>query len=300
MTYRKRKNHRGKTLDTKDGFKVIDCIWCGFKHISPLFSDAELRTFYEKEFYQAEKPNYFKEVKEDIEWWGATYNNYYTLLEKHTKGRKLLDVGSGPGYFLSVGKKRGWSVLGIEPSPQAYAYSKRHGLPVIHDFFNYKAVKDYKPFDVVHMSLVLEHVPDPVLFIKDMKKLLKSNGLLFIVSPNDYSPLQNILCEELKFKPWWVVPKHHLNYFDFQSIKKLLTRHGFKIVDTLATFPMEFFLLSGDNYVGNHTLGRKCHNRRKKFEMNLYKKSPELLNGIYRDLAQNGVGREFVVVAQWK
>lgn len=295
-----KKTHKGKILDRKDGFSVIDCDECGFKHISPLISDDNLRKFYEEEFYQKEKTNYFKEAKQDIEWWMATYNNYYTLLEKQTKGRKLLDVGSGPGHFLAVGRKRGWDVFGIEPSPEACAYTKRRRLSVVNDFFSYEAVKDQGPFDVVHASFVLEHVPSPVSFIRDMKKLLKPGGLIFIVLPNDYSPLQKVLNKELKFKPWWVVPNHHLNYFDFGSLKKVLTRVGFKVIESMGTFPMEFFLLAGDNYVGNSKLGRKCHNKRQVFEMNMYKNNTELLNSMYRTLGEQGIGRECVIIARKK
>ena len=294
----KDKEHRGKVLDRKDGFSVIDCSSCGFRHVVPPLSERELAKLYENDFYTKEKPNYFKETKEDLPWWMATYNNYYSLMEKYTKGRKILDVGSGPGHFLACGKKRGWNVLGIEPSPRACAYAKRRGLPVVNDFFNFENLKKHGPFDVVHMSLVLEHVPNPINFLRDARKLLKPAGLLAVFSPNDYNPLQRVLREELKFKPWWIVPRHHLNYFDFKSMKELLIRLGFKVKESLGTFPLEFFLLSGNNYVDNPTLGRKCHGERKAFEMNLYNKNAPLLNSIYQTLGEHGVGREFMIIAK--
>jgi len=296
----KRKIHKGKILDKKDGFSVIECTSCGFKHIDPLLSDEELEKFYKKDFYSKGKPNYFKETKEDLSWWMATYNNYYSLFEKYTKGRKILDVGSGPGHFLFCGKKRGWDVLGIEPSIDAWEYSKRRKLPVVNDFFSYDALKDYGPFDVVHASMVLEHVPDPIKIIKEIKKLLKPGGLLAIFCPNDYNPLQLIIKDELNLKPWWFSPGHHLNYFGFESMKKLISKNGFEIKEAIGTFPMEFFILSGNNYVGNHSLGRKCHKERKKFEMNIYAKNKELLNTIYRVLGSKNIGWEFMVIARKK
>lgn len=294
----KKNVHKGKILDTKEGFSVIECTLCGFKHINPIPSEEDLATFYKKEFYSKGKPNYFKETKEDLLWWMATYNNYYALLETHTKGRKILDVGSGPGHFLACGKKRGWDVLGFEPSVDAWEYSKRRKLAVVNDFFSYESAKQYGPFDVIHASMVLEHVPDPISFINDMKKLLKPGGLLAIFCPNDYNPLQTILTQEHKAKPWWVVPIHHLNYFDIESIKKLLARSGFAVEELLGTFPLEFFILSGDNYVGDPALGRVCHQKRKNFEMSLYRKNAHLLNDIYKALGDRGIGREFFVIAK--
>ena len=294
----KSKKHTGKVLDKKDGFSVIECVLCGFKHILPIPSDTELQKLYQKEFYQKEKPNYFKETKEDLPWWLATYANYYSLLEKHTSGRKILDIGSGPGHFLFTGKKRGWDVLGVEPSLSASAYALRRGLPVINDFFSFENLKKYGPFDVVHMSLVLEHVPEPIQFLKEAKKLLKPGGLIAVFCPNDYNPLQIILRNELGFKPWWVLPRHHLNYFDFKSMKKLLVRLGFKEKECLGTFPLEFFLLSGSNYIGYPSIGREYHNKRKKFEMSLYKNNTILLNSIYQTLAKYDIGRQFFIIAK--
>lgn len=294
------KRHSGKILDTQEGVRVIDCRSCGFAHVSPLPSEEELRRFYEQEFYQQERPNYFKETKEDLRWWMATYDNYYALLERRTKGRRLLDIGSGPGHFLACGERRGWRVVGIEPSTPAAKYSSKRELTTVNDFFSYDRAKKLGAFDVVHAAMVLEHVPDPVGFIRDMKKMLKKGGHIAIFCPNDYNPLQRILRDIYDFKPWWVVPRHHLNYFTVESMQRLLRRLGFIIEDTLGTYPLETFLLAGKNYVGNHALGRSCHAKRKAFELVLYKRDPELLNDLYIGLAAAGIGREYMIIAKKK
>lgn len=294
------KKHFGDTLDKKEGVQVIDCHPCGFAHVSPLPSEKELKQFYEQEFYQHERPNYFTETKEDLPWWMATYNNYYKLLERRAKGRALLDIGSGPGHFLSCGEKRGWKAVGIEPSASAARYSTRRGFTTVNDFFSYDRAKNLGTFDVVHAAMVLEHVPDPIGFIEDMKKMLKKGGHVAIFCPNDYNPLQKILRAERGFAPWWVVPKHHLNYFTVESMKRLLSRLGFTIEDVLGTYPLETFLLVGKNYVGDHAVGRVCHGKRKAFEMMLYKNDPGTLNDLYAGLAAAGIGREFMIIAKKK
>ncbi len=290
--------HSGKTLDEKDGIRVIDCRSCGFAHVSPLPSNEELRQFYEQEFYQHERPNYFTETKEDLPWWMATYHNYYELFERRSKGRTLLDIGSGPGHFLSCGNERGWKTMGIEPSGPAARYSSKRGLATVNDFFSYDRAKNLGTFDVVHAAMVLEHVPDPIGFIENMKRMLKKGGRVAIFCPNDYNPLQRILREERGFAPWWVVPKHHLNYFTIESMKRLLARLGFTIEDVVGTYPLETFLLAGKNYVGNHAVGRACHAKRKAFELALYKKDPSTLNDLYTGLAAAGIGREFMIIAK--
>jgi len=291
--------HTGAVIDSKEGFDIIECETCGFKHVVPIPTPEELNNLYKKEFYSTEKPNYFKDVEEDLEWWEHTYHNFYHLLEKHcpTNSRRLLEIGSGPGYFLKSGKELGWDVLGFEPSKQAAEYSKTLGVNVVNDFFNETNADRYGTFDVVYMKTVIEHLPDPVALLKSIKSVLKPNGIICIISPNEYNPLQLIL-REMGHEPWWVAPPQHINYFDFKSIKKLLEKIGFDILESTATFPMEFFLLAGENYVGNDELGRKCHFKRKIFEMNLYKLGSEQLNLIYKSLADNGIGREFVVIGR--
>lgn len=128
------KKHSGGLVEIKQNFKVINCRPCGFKHVIPNPSDEELKKLYGENFYTHEKPNYYKYVEEDLNWWMMTYRNYYRLFEKYTRGRRLLDIGSGPGYFLKCGKDMGWDVVGVEPSLSAYKYSSKLGVKVINGF----------------------------------------------------------------------------------------------------------------------------------------------------------------------
>jgi len=292
------KNHLGKIVDKVQGYTIIDCRKCEFKHVFPFPPEEKLQKLYREDFYSTKKPDYFKFVQKDLEWWMLTYSNYYKLFEKHTKGKRLLEIGSGPGYFLECGKHMDWEVLGFEPSKQAYMYSIRKGVKVINDFFTIDKAHIYGKFDVVHMSFVLEHLADPLTLLENAKRVLNKGGLISIVSPNDYNPLQNILRRNLDFDPWWIVPEQHINYFDFDSIQKLFKQFQFKIVELQGTFPMEFFLLSGENYIENNTVGRKSHARRKKFEMAMYKFDRERLNNIYKSLSKFNIGREFLVIGK--
>lgn len=51
-------------------------------------------------------------------------------------------------------------------------------------------------------------------------------------------------------------PPEHINYFNFESITRLLERNGFSIIEITSTFPLELFLLMGDNYIGNNEIGK--------------------------------------------
>ena len=105
--------HHGPVIATMEGYDVIECHACGFRHIDPLFSDEELKKFYDGEFYENERPDYFVRMEADKEWWMLRYRHYYSLLEAHAPGRRIMDIGSGPGYFLEAGRgtSRRWPMM---------------------------------------------------------------------------------------------------------------------------------------------------------------------------------------------
>lgn len=296
--YKKWKNHRGQILDSKNGFDVIECEVCEFKHIIPIPTKQELKNIYRDEYYTREKPFYLKRTYEDLEWWNLIYADRYDTFEKNLPSdrRSILDIGTGPGFFLLYGKKRGWNVLGIEPSKQAAEHAKSLGIKIIEEFMDRSLANKLNKFDVIHMSEVLEHVPDPTEMIKITHDLLKPGGLLCVSAPNDYSPFQKVLREICAYKPWWVTPPFHINYFNFDSLEKLLRKIGFKIIIKETTFPIDIFLLMGDCYIGNNNLGRQCHKKRKQFELLLNRGGyNDLKRKLYRYFAEVGVGRVVVL-----
>jgi len=211
----------------------------------------------------------------------------------------MLDIGSGPGLFLLNGQNRGWQVKGIEPSLQAIEHSWGMGLDVAQGYFSEETASGLGTFDAINMSLVLEHIPDPAALLTLAHGQLDAGGLLCVVVPNDFNPFQLVARDHLDFKPWWVAPPHHINYFNFNSLQRLMERCGFDVIHKEATFPIDIFLLMGDNYIGNDELGRACHSKRKILELNLSSSGmTEIKRHLYQNLANIGLGREVVLVAR--
>ena len=275
--------HEGLLVTEHAGCEVIECGACGFKHLVPIPTD--------------EKPHYFERHREDLDWWNLAYGDRYDVLEGYLPPdrRRLLDIGSGPGFFLLHGQDRGWEVKGIEPSRQAAEHSSGLGLDVDNDFYSEDTAPSLGTFDAVNMSEVLEHIPDPAAFLGLVHRHLDEEGMLCVVVPNDYNPFQIVLRDQLGFEPWWV-SRHHINYFDFDSLAALFERCGFEVVHREATFPIDMFLLMGDNYVGNDELGRICHGKRKTFEFNLAAAGMGAVKrDLYERIAAGGLGREIIL-----
>ena len=292
--------HDGPVLLEKSGYSVIDCAACGFIHCLPLPALDVLRREYETEYYASVNPEYISRVEQDRGWHETTHEGRLDVLESLTDGRRLLEIGSGPGLFLECARRRGWDVLGLEPSRQAFAHASQvlH-LPVRNEFFTVESAASLGMFDAVYLGLVLEHVPDPAGLLAQVKNVLEPGGVLCVAVPNDFSPLQRYLVEERAFPAWWAVPPHHINYFTHASLASLLTRLGYGVVERTATFPMELFLLMGLDYTEDEVLGRRCHALRMRFEKELRDAGLDALRrDLYALLTRHGVGREAVVYAR--
>ena len=293
-------SHRGDIQDSKNGFDVIDCEACRFKHVVPIPTSEELNQFYERKFYETQS-DYFQQHRDRLDWWNFVNAERYERLEGLLSGKPgtILDIGSGPGFFLQLGRERGWDVLGVEPGSQAVEHARNLGVKVIQGSWCHIKPEQLGTFDVVHVGWAMEHLPDPKAFVKACARLVKPDGVLCAVVANDYNPLQHILQDHLAYEPWWVVPPEHINYFDIGSLKQLFESSGFECVNVTTSFPLELFLLMGDNYVGNPEVGRQCHNKRKSLEFALAESStPELKGQLSAVFCQLGLGRDIEMIVR--
>lgn len=145
-----------------------------------------------------------------------------------TKG-SILDIGAGTGEFLLTCKNDGWHVTGIEPSERAKQIAHQKGIGMEESLAN---LTDHS-FDVITMWHVLEHVPNLEQQLKELKRLLKPNGVLLVAVPNYKSYDAKV------YQEYWAaydVPIH-LWHFSKNAISKLFALQSMKLVQVL---PMKF------------------------------------------------------------
>jgi 2-polyprenyl-3-methyl-5-hydroxy-6-metoxy-1,4-benzoquinol methylase len=292
--------HNGPLIARASGHDIIDCFTCGFRHVLPLPDPASLEREYREKYYSEEKPTFIAHAGEDQAWFELAQLDRLALFEKllPSARRRLLDIGCGPGFFLKTAIARGWEAHGLEPSRQAAAHARSLGATVTEAFFNWDTATTLGRYDVVNLTNVLEHVPDAAQVLSRTVHLLEAGGVLCVGVPNDFSILQHAARTVADTGDWWLAPPHHLNYFDFDSLEGAIEKLGLKLVERTTSFPMEAFLMMGDNYVGDPVLGRACHARRKNFDLAFEKAGLSATRrDLYRALARLGMGREAVVIA---
>ncbi len=211
----------------------------------------ELALYYESEDYISHtdsKRSFIDRIYQIVK--KHTLKNKLKLLNSfETKEKNLLDIGCGTGDFLSICKKDGWKVVGIEPNEKARSLSKtKSGNKNFEVFSNINQVKS-KKFDVITLWHVLEHVPNLEDYIATLKMILKPQGILVVAVPNFKSH------DAKYYKQFWAafdVPRH-LWHFSKKAIHLLFTKHEMKVLEVL---PMKFdsyyvSLLSEKNRTGS-------------------------------------------------
>jgi 2-polyprenyl-3-methyl-5-hydroxy-6-metoxy-1,4-benzoquinol methylase len=280
----------------------------GFYQVRPTPSAEEITRFYADEFYSSQYPGFNNSALDvqlaDQDFHGAHRDDICNAIEqisgRSIRDQRILDVGCGWAQTLLYFKGKGANCYGFDPAPEAVAYAQREGLTVKQAGMENLEVFPGETFDVVTLLNVLEHLADPVSVMKEIRqKVLRPGGILVVEVPNDFNAFQ--LCGQRVhgLEEWWVAPPAHLNYFNNDSLRALLSGTGYEVQLSEASFPLEMFLLFGDNYVADKSLGRQCHERRMAFERNLRKQGfDEVLRRFYRSLAEQNLGRQIAVYAR--
>jgi SAM-dependent methyltransferase len=103
-------------------------------------------------------------------------------VRKYVNGSaKLLDVGSGLGFFLAAAKKAGFSAIGIEPDANVV---ERTGQENVRKGYFPDALNADEKFDVIVFNDVLEHIPDAFSAVLAARRHLVCGGVLVLNCPD--------------------------------------------------------------------------------------------------------------------
>jgi hypothetical protein len=184
---------------------------------------------------------------------------------------------------------------GLELNRRAARITAEKGIKVyqesLSDFFK----KDRNiPWSVINAAYILEHIPEPAVFMTKIKEYLTDKGILVIEIPNEFNPLQLCYLELKKVEPYWIALPDHVNYFSKKGIENLLQKTGWKVLHAESSFPMEMFLLMGEDYKESPSTGPECFRKVVAMEKAIMDFDIKFLSDFYEAMYQKGVGRSFI------
>lgn len=222
-------------------YSYVSCCNCGLIYTNPRptynqhFIDAAYSSYYQyAENLQLSDLNNINEsslkmFEQEVE--------YITGYDKERKA--VLDIGSGMGTFLLAAKKYYKYAAGLDVSVKMAEFVEKNvGVKV-----RVKQYEDFLPeekFTLIHMSHVLEHVPNPNEWISHSRDVLAPGGILVINVPNRRGlsyRLKHLFYKlrlKKQFSSSWNDPARtpdHLFEPTIRSMKYLLARHRFEIIE---------------------------------------------------------------------
>ena len=216
-----------RIIHQKDQWQYLRCQECGLVSLHPKPSPRTLIKDYQDYLpVQAAEVAMWKMMMKPI------VNRSADLIEskKRTGRGKLLDIGCGYGFFLGEMQSRGWQVEGIEISRPGRRYLRnRWDIDVHSEPLEDLSLRE-NSFDVVTLFYVIEHVPNPVSLLTEVKRVLKPNGLVVLRWPHS-TPIVRILGPLSRKLDLYHTP-YHLYDFSPETIEKVLVLTGFSKIDT--------------------------------------------------------------------
>lgn len=146
---------------------------------------------------------------------------------------RVLDVGASSGEFLEAALAEGWDAVGIEPSSDGVNAALSKGLNVVQTSAEELPFED-GTFDLVHSNHVFEHLADPLAAAREVFRVLKPGGRVFIEVPNQFDNIQFFryrLMRNVPVRERNIRSIHHLVFFSRKSLYNLLRKAGFEDIE---------------------------------------------------------------------
>ena len=209
-------------------FRLASCPECGFAFIAdPL---ADFAGIYTEDYYSGRGAdplvNYVAEALAPertirrYEWRGVL--KAVAELTPITGDTKWLDLGCGLGGLVTYLRDRGIDAVGADEGWGA-SWCKDHGVPLV------DAATTTERFDVITSIEVIEHVPDPLGFLRQVARLLRPGGLFWLTTGNAV-PWRG------RLDVWpYVIPEIHVSFFEPRTMAQAMARAGLEHHDAVWT-----------------------------------------------------------------
>jgi SAM-dependent methyltransferase len=164
--------------------------------------------------------------------------NFKYLNQTRNHPLRLLDIGCGTGGFLEHAQNGEFELYGFDASKAQSEYARKRFPNVRYA----RSCSEYLvehgdrklQFDVITLWDVIEHIRNPLDYLREMRGVIRPGGLVYISTPNGLAKLWKLKLYKLfsieidlrgEFMPW-----EHVFYYSPRSLEYLLRKSGFKML----------------------------------------------------------------------
>lgn len=221
----------GRPVYRMPPFEVVRCPICTLLFVSPRLGPDALQHLYDQpEYFEGPDGVYGDQSSRSAAMilqrtWLA--GRLATLTRFKAPPATLLEVGSGYGLFLDAARLAGYTVRGVELSHTAADHTRRQlDLDV---FCGQLTDAPDDPVDVICAFDTIEHVPDPLDFLRAVRRRLATGGTVVLTLPYADS-----LPARLLRSHWWTLkPEQHITHFTMPTLRLVAARAGLAITDVI-------------------------------------------------------------------
>jgi SAM-dependent methyltransferase len=216
----------------KNGYTISRCVGCGSFHVTPMPTDEVLYAHYQDlGYFSGQGEQGYVSYADMAKALLPHFRRRLAAIDGAVARGKLLDFGCAAGYFLQLAQADGWRVAGVELSREiAQTTARQLGVPVASSV-------DELPegsFDAITLWDVLEHVPEPVRLLCQLRDSLRPGGLLMLSTPN--AGHWQALSEPDQWEA--LRPPSHLVLFTARALGRALREAGFEDASIRGALPL--------------------------------------------------------------
>lgn len=214
-------------------FTLVKCKNCKLWQLTPLPAADDLEKLYQSEYFKKRTDRGYNDYASEairMSVQGTLEKNLQDLnFHKHYPpsekpySRSMLDIGCAAGHIVEAFQSKGWQAAGIDIAKEMVDSGKKRGLHLIHGDFLKHDFKD-KRFDLLTFWATLEHLNDPLAFLRKAARLLKPEGHLYL------STCHTGLFARLYGAKWrYLNVPEHIFYFHRKNLRLLAEQAGLRL-----------------------------------------------------------------------
>ena len=239
---------RRKGLSGK--WRLIECEGCGIIYMQPIPTAEQLAAYYavysndENVDLSQRAGSRYPKLRKLFHWLSGDVDPRDFV--QISDGVRVLDYGCGHAGYLKDFHERGISISGADIAEYVVESCQKNGFDVhkVNDFSCIPFADG--EFDIVYLMQVFEHLRDPHEFMKELARILKSDGMMYLAVPNAASIWRKVF--GANWVSGWFAP-FHLFHYNREILKKLASKYGFEVMESWSSTPESWFRLNLKAYL---------------------------------------------------